>query len=298
MGHTDPRVQTTDASPLVPARVQTGVLVALGALAAASLATVLIVYPAGAPTSSDPGAPAIPTWVVLLPALVGIALTLTVPPRSRVPALPARITDHRRWHLTTWPLLAIVVAFPLLVFTVDGIGYVLLKAVLFIAVPALLVAVVRGAVHVDRPRAAWRWWAPGIVVLAWFVLAQLAPWNPSHSLAGVDPVLLAVGATLTAITAGFGEEFIYRRLLQTRLEAALGPWTGIALTSLLFACMHLASHGTGSLWLDIARVIVAQGSFGLLMGVMWWRYRNFTAIVLVHLLVNGWAVVAHFALGG
>lgn len=56
--------------------------------------------------------------------------------------------------------------------------------------------------------------------------------------------------------------------------------------------MHLGSHGTGDIVLDVARVIVAQGSFGLFLGVMWWRYRNLTALIIVHIITNGWGVAA------
>lgn len=52
--------------------------------------------------------------------------------------------------------------------------------------------------------------------------------------------------------------------------------------------MHLGSHATGDLLFDAASVIVVQGSFGLFMGVIWMRFRNFTAIVTAHVLANGW----------
>lgn len=31
-------------------------------------------------------------------------------------------------------------------------------------------------------------------------------------------------------------------------------------------------------------------SFGLFLGVLWWRYRNLALIILTHLIVNGWGV--------
>jgi membrane protease YdiL (CAAX protease family) len=54
--------------------------------------------------------------------------------------------------------------------------------------------------------------------------------------------------------------------------------------------MHLGSHGSGAPRLDVARVIVIQGSFGMFVGVMWWRYRNLAAVILIHIISNGWAV--------
>jgi membrane protease YdiL (CAAX protease family) len=107
-------------------------------------------------------------------------------------------------------------------------------------------------------------------------------------------VLIAV---LTALTAGVGEELFYRRWLQTRVEALLGPWAGIILTSVAFALMHLGSHGTGEPLIDIPRLLVTHGSFGLFMGVLWWRYRNLTLIIAAHILYNGWSVGEHLILG-
>lgn len=103
---------------------------------------------------------------------------------------------------------------------------------------------------------------------------------------------MLVAAVATAFTAGVGEEPFYRRWLPSRLEAGLGAWTGIIVTVLAFALMHLGSHDTSDLPIDIARVIVVQGSFGLFLGIMWWRYRNLAAIIGVHIIANGWAVAA------
>lgn len=259
-------------------------------IATASLVTVLIALPGGSPVSSDPGAPAIAWWVTLLPAVVGIGLTLALP-RPRTP-LPARVADRRRLRGSTATLITAALTFPVLIRIFGWAGsewYVLAKLVLLILIPGIVVAILRG-VRLDREPAAWRWWAPAIVLVVWVLLSQVAPWNPRHDFAGVDPAALLVGALATAITASLGEELFYRRWLQTRLEAGLGTASGIALTALLFALMHLGSHGTGEPLLDVARVIVAQGSFGLFAGVLWWRYRNLAAIVAAHLISNGWAV--------
>ena len=113
----------------------------------------------------------------------------------------------------------------------------------------------------------------------------------------MDPTFLIIAATATALTASVGEELFFRRWLQTRLEAGLGVWAGIGVTSVLFGLMHLGSHGTGQIWLDVAQVIAVQGTFGWFVGVMWWRYRNLTMVILVHLLSNGWGVLVQLARG-
>ena len=175
--------------------------------------------------------------------------------------------------------------------------YILAKAALLIALPALLVLTVRRSVRIHRGSGAWRWWAPAVVVVVWFLLAELAPWNPIYDPGDVDPTFLIIAATATALTASVGEELFFRRWLQTRLEAGLGVWAGIGVTSVLFGLMHLGSHGTGQIWLDVAQVIAVQGTFGWFVGVMWWRYRNLTMVILVHLLSNGWGVLVHLARG-
>ena len=279
------------------ARIGRLLLVVCVFIAAASLVTVLIALPAGAPMSADPGAPTVPWWVVLLPAVVGIALALRLP--SSPQHQPAVVVSTARCRVSTWLLLALAGVFPLSVSVLGiagGEGYVVAKLLLLIVVPAVVVGALRG-VRIVRVPGAWRWWAPALVVTVWTLLSQIAPWNPEHDLSDVDPVVLAILASATAITAGLGEELFYRRWLQTRLEAGLGPWPGIAVASLAFALMHLGSHGSGVIALDIARVVVSQGSFGLLMGVLWWRYRNFAAIVIAHLIVNGWPVLVHWVRG-
>lgn len=243
--------------------------------------------------SSDDGAPALALWAVVLPQTVGIVLALLLPRRAEpMPAVPVR---RGRLALTTIALVALAIAFPVAVqwWGLDDEYYVLLKFVMFMVLPALVVLIMRKAVRIEWRSGAWRWWGPIIAVGAWTLLSQAAPWRPRADFSPYDLEFLIVAAIATAITAGIGEELFYRRWLQTRFEAALGPWPGIALASLLFALMHLGSHGSGDLVHDVALVIVAQGTFGLFMGVLWWRYRNLTMIVVAHVITNGWAVAAY-----
>ncbi len=263
----------------------------LGAVWVASVLTVLVAYPAGAPVSSDPGAPAIPVWVTVLPALVGIGLALLLPPRGET--LAATVVRTDRLRVTTGILVACAVALPVAAALVplEGEDYIVGKAVLLMAIPAFAVPGLRRAVRFSAPQAAWRWWAPALCVAAWTLLSQVAPWVPEHDLGDYSTEMLVVGGIATAITAGLGEELFYRRWLQTRLEALVGPWTGLGFATLAFALMHLGSHGTGAPWLDVARVIALQGSFGLLMGLLWWSYRNLALIVVAHLIANGWGLL-------
>ncbi|KQP53952.1 CPBP family intramembrane glutamic endopeptidase [Agreia sp. Leaf283] len=257
---------------------------------AVSLTALLIVSPLGTAVSSDPGAEAISYWVTLLPSAVGIALVLLIPRRSRPRTSVVR--ERRPFVITTVVLLVLAALFPLAcaMIPLQGELYILGKLILLIILPAVVLLLVRRGVHIDFDKSAARWWAPAIVIVIWTVLSQVAPWNPTFAIAGLDPAVVVTAAVATALTAGVGEELFYRRWLQTRLEAGLGAWSGIVIASLAFALMHLGSHGTGDFFIDVARVIVVQGSFGLFLGIMWWRYRNLTANVIVHVFANGWAV--------
>lgn len=289
--------QSDQIAPLIRPRWGRALFVGALVLTAASIITMLVVAPDGVIASADSTAATPALWTLLLPSAAGIVVTLLLPRRAE--ALPAQIVDRRRLIVSTLGLLGL-----LLVFTV-GTGlvpwrnedYILAKAALLILLPALFVLTVRRAVRIHRGSGAWRWWAPAVVVVVWFILAKLAPWNPIYDPGDVDPTFLIIAATATALTASVGEELFFRRWLQTRLEAGLGVWAGIGVTSVLFGLMHLGSHGTGQIWLDVAQVIAVQGMFGWFVGVMWWRYRNLTMVVLVHLLSNGWDVLVHLARG-
>lgn len=268
------------------------------ALTVISVLVLMTNAPGGTPVSADPGAPTIPYWVSIAPQLLGIGLTLRLPRRQ--PSMPVRVVNHARLRLTTWLLLGLYACFALgaALLPMQPEEYVLVKALLLMVLPAVLLLVVRGSVRIDARPGAWRWWAPLTVLAVWFVLTELVPWAPRYDPGDIDLGLLVTAALATAITASVGEELFYRRWLQTRVEAVLGPWAGIGVTSLLFALMHLGSHGTGNLWLDVARAIALQGTFGWFMGVLWWRYRNLTVVVLAHLITNGWGVVVYLLTRG
>lgn len=272
--------------------VERWVLISAAAIWLVSFAVLLATSPSGTPVSSDANARAIPYWITLLPVAVGIALVLLLPLHS--PSRPAAIREPRRFAVTSIGLIVLAVIFPVAVASIplEGELFILGKLLLLMIVPAVLLLAFRRGVTIHWNRDSSRWWAPAIVIIVWTTLSQVAPWNPPFEVAGFDPAFVVVAAVATALTAGVGEELFYRRWLQTRLEAKLGAWTGIIVASLAFALMHLGSHGTGDVLTDIARVIVVQGSFGLFLGIMWWRYRNLLAIIVIHIIANGWGVAA------
>lgn len=258
----------------------------------AALGYAALNYPAGFPVSADSGAATVSLWAIVGPPLAAAALAAALPYQPQ--RLPVEADEPRTLLITTALLLALALAFPLLT-QVTGMaeGYIVAKVALLIALPLLAVRLLPGAIRLPRSRGK-PWWVPLSVVGFWFVTSQLGPWNPPFDGSAYDAATIVASALITAITAGFGEELFYRRLLQSRLEALLGAWPGIALASLTFALMHLGSHGSADLLDTLARITVAQGSFGLFVGVLWWRYRSLVWPVAAHLLVNGWGVVAYF----
>lgn len=271
------------------------VLALVGLIAyAASLLTVALAFPEGTPVSSDPGAPRIALWHEVLPNAVGIALALALPAAVRAPLLPVVAQDRRNLPRSTQLLVVAAVVFAVVAtFAGPGALYPLFKIALLMLIPWAIVSRWRPAVRLDQPSAAWRWWAPGMAVAAWWALRELTPWATAWEPGDASLGLILVAATMTALSAGVGEELFYRRWLQSRLEALFGGAAGIAVSTLAFGLMHLGTHGTGHLGLDIARVIAYQGSFGLFMGVLWWRHRNMTMNIIAHVLVNGWVLIAY-----
>jgi len=101
----------------------------------------------------------------------------------------------------------------------------------------------------------------------------------------------AVGAVLALLMAGLPEEFVYRFLLQTRLEKRIGRVFAIVVTALLFTAWHMPprlalSHGVEGEAGNLASVLVGTGApvlvIALVLGLAWDRWRNLPALVAVH----------------
>ncbi|MFD0814958.1 CPBP family intramembrane glutamic endopeptidase [Amycolatopsis umgeniensis] len=234
----------------------------------------------------------------LIPALAGILLIHGIP--LHAPRLLPEATDRRILLRQATTLALIAFLWPLALFVVSEVGYsalvrdiwALAKPLVFLVLPLVLLRTPRPDPfllrHMWRPRQTWQWLAPipAVAVFGWLsVLGPLAPPLPSAE-DYPDPVYLAVGATLTFFTANVLEEVFFRGMLQTRLEALFGRWPGILLASLLFAWLHLPTHGQGSLPLTLGAIVAFQGFFGLFTGYLWSRYRNLWAPIAAHTAMN------------
>ncbi|MDO5634851.1 MAG: type II CAAX endopeptidase family protein [Micrococcus sp.] len=268
-------------------RVIVGVLVALylGAVAITVGGS-----PQGWTNVASPESGTRPWWLILGPALLGCALILLLPRRAK--PQPARVGDPRAFRRSTVFLLVLAVA-------IIGVGvapvgiedFILAKLLIFLILPGLALGLAwRRGVRIQWRPGAWRWWIPAGIVALWAVLSFAGPWVERVDFSDYDLGLVIVGATVTAMTAGVGEELFYRRWLQTRLEAWGGAAVGIAISTVLFALMHVGTHGTGDLLADAALFLTVHGTGGLFYALLWWRYRNIAMNIVAHLLHNGWAV--------
>lgn len=276
-------------------RPRTRLLVAVpAALFAVAIVTTLVRHPDGVVVSSDPGYAPRPVLLLLIPSVLAVGLTLALPRgagASRV--VPRR---PRRLRAETAGLLLVALGFPALVpFLPLPEDYVLVKAVLFILVPltALGLLARRGGPSLTIEQPSPRWRVPLLPAVLLGVTSTVGPLSQGAPPAWPPLAPLLVAAVATALTAGFGEELLYRRLLQTRLEAWCGPTAGLLWASLLFGLMHATSHGDGPLWADALQAITLQGTTGLALGLIWRRWRRLEACVLGHVLLNGFAVLVH-----
>lgn len=277
-----------------PAADRPWVLAALTVIMLGAVVVTTLLNPQGLVVSRDPGYEALPVPLLLAPAVAVIIMTLVLPRGRGGSAATVRLPSSLRSE--TAGLLALAVAFPVLGAMVPTPeDWVLLKAVMFLIVPGAVLAVLarrRGAsVSILRPVVAV--WIIVLPALLLGVLTNVGPFSPGGPAAWPPLAVLLIGATATAITAGVGEELMFRRFLQTRLEALAGRWTGILVASILFGLMHSFSHGDGTLGENAVRAIAMNGTTGLALGLMWSRWRRIWVCVLAHVLLNGFGVLLH-----
>lgn len=250
--------------------------------------------------SRDDGAQPIYLPGMIMVAVVTLALARLLPP-GRSTSVP-RPTDrvHARQEIVVLLLCSLVFPFTALIPGPQE-DYVLWKVALLILVPAAYLgwrarrkgsSIKTGASGHGHGHSASRWVLfPAVVYV---VLTQFGPLAPGSPTGWPNPTTLIIATLITALTAGLGEELFYRYWLQSRLEALAGRWIGILLTSIAYGLMHVGSHGAGLGWdLSITTVIASQGVFGVVLGYLWSKYRNFWVCVFVHVANNGTLVVLH-----
>ena len=89
---------------------------------------------------------------------------------------------------------------------------------------------------------------------------------------------------------GFGEEFLFRGALQTRLRALLSPSWAIVIQALLWGIWHFGKNfkygGISGTTAVIAFSVVGSATFGLAHGIIFQRTRNLLACSVIHVVTN------------
>jgi membrane protease YdiL (CAAX protease family) len=250
--------------------------------------------------------------IILASVVVILIMTRFVPPK-----LPSEnpLANQSRSTLRAplWPivgvlfvygLVLVLVAFwvhaqplailPSLTFSHDLTWNALAGDLAFFVVPTLLLTLRYGGTgqqlgltHITRAR-----WIGAMVPTLLLLALQIIG-------SGIRPLpipAVAYTGVFSVIGIGFPEEFLFRVLLQTRLEVLFGRWNGLLATTVVFTLGHMPGRvvsmwgKTGSPLLDIllvfAGVVTIQGPLALVLGYMWMRYRNAWLNVGAHALFD------------
>jgi uncharacterized protein len=104
-------------------------------------------------------------------------------------------------------------------------------------------------------------------------------------------IRLVIALILPLLTAGIPEEFVYRGILQTRIEAVWGRLAAILIANTLFTAWHiptrfLLAHGLEGEAGNLSSVLLGTGIpvfiVGLIFSLLWDRYRRFWPLVMAH----------------
>ena len=112
---------------------------------------------------------------------------------------------------------------------------------------------------------------------------------------------VAFGPVLAFLMAGFPEEFVFRGLLQTRLEAVRGRTVAIFTTAILFTAWHIPPRYFNATGVEgeagnLVSVLLGTGApvfiVGLIFGLIWDRYRSFWPLVAAHTGVDTLPIIS------
>lgn len=122
--------------------------------------------------------------------------------------------------------------------------------------------------------------AATLPMLAGFSLMRRSRWKPfehiEEALEEMVPLILPVPSlgrlALLSLAAGFGEELLFRGLLQGGLAQGLGNGTGVILASIVFGLAH-----------PVSRTYVAvAGIIGVYLGGLWLVTDNLLVPIVAH----------------
>ncbi|MEO6039280.1 MAG: type II CAAX endopeptidase family protein [Saprospiraceae bacterium] len=95
---------------------------------------------------------------------------------------------------------------------------------------------------------------------------------------------LLANLTIIAFLPAFGEELVFRGVLQQQLMRRIAnPWVAILVTATIFSAIHGQFDGF------LSRLLL-----GFLLGWLYWRFRNFWIPVAAHFFNNGLQVLGQY----
>jgi uncharacterized protein len=187
------------------------------------------------------------------------------------------------------------------------------KLVIHIGLPMLVIVTLGGTVrHLLVAKTKDRGWWITFVGMSIALFGLMAVVSPSLSqiaalnLALPAAILWVLGAWLwISLEAGLCEEFLFRALLQTRVDAWLkSPVAAILLVSVVFALAHWPgiylrgtseTQGFSTNPLQVAAfTIAALSPISILFGVLWQRTRSLLLVALLHGAVDALPFTAEF----
>ncbi|WP_156302627.1 CPBP family intramembrane glutamic endopeptidase [Salinicoccus sp. YB14-2] len=131
------------------------------------------------------------------------------------------------------------------------------------------------------------WLMPVVVTIVWIIFyffTLIGVTSSTQYNMGFFTLLLA--ALFSFLINSVLEELFYRVWLQTRLEALIGTWPAIIISSLLWAVWHMAIMGGDSYNVPLSTVMVNHGVRGLFLGFLWAKYRNVWILIIIHGIIN------------
>ncbi len=148
-------------------------------------------------------------------------------------------------------------------------------------IPATIISIhqkILGKRTVDLLKKMWIYLPFSILAGLIFAEVEYSIIRTSPLIPDLSPVNLLLLTIVMIFVVGLIEEFIFRGIIQTRLEEFLGPAGGILLASLLFGLMH-SSYGTPY---EMAYTFLAGGTLGYL----FYRTKSLSLVVMIHGFIN------------
>ncbi len=118
----------------------------------------------------------------------------------------------------------------------------------------------------------------GILLGYLFSNIEYAIIHPQALIPQIDIFYMLVLGFIMLFFVGFGEELMFRVILQRRLQARIGIWSGIVLTSVLFAAMHSVYFS----YVYLIYVFIV----GMILGIAYHRTKSLGFVALIHGSIN------------